>query len=69
MTSAEKSQMKKDIQFVSAFYGLSPESERMAYLSAIDSDRARSIYRKIRESIERDGPTDLRRISDGSKCH
>ena len=69
MTPSEKIKMKKDIHFVAAFYGLSPESERMAHLSAIDSDRARSIYRKIRESIERDGPTDLRRIFDGSKCH
>ena len=64
-----KQQMKEDIHFVAAFYKLSPESESMAHLSARDSDRARSIYRKIRESIERDGPTDLRRIFDGSKCN
>lgn len=54
MTSAEKSQMKKDIHFVAAFYGLSQESERMAHLSAIDSDRAKTIYRMIRISIERE---------------
>ena len=54
MTSAEKSQMKKDIQFVAAFYGLSQESERMAHLSARDSDRAKMIYRMIRISIERE---------------
>ena len=49
-----KKQMKDDIHFVAAFYGLSPESERMAHLSAQDSDRAHVIYRKIRESIERE---------------
>ena len=54
MTHSEKIKMKKDIHFVAAFYGLSPESERMAHLSARDSDQAHVIYRKIRESIERE---------------
>lgn len=54
MTSAEKSKMKKDIHFVATFYGLAPESERMAHLSAIDSERAKTIYRMIRISIERE---------------
>ena len=49
-----KQQMKDDIHFVAAFYELSPESERMAHLSARDSDQAHVIYRKIRESIERE---------------
>ena len=54
MTPSEKIKMKEDIHFVAAFYGLSPESERMAHLSAQDSDRAKTIYRMIRISIERE---------------
>jgi len=54
MTPSEKIKMKEDIHFVAAFYGLSPESERMAHLSAQDSDRAKTIYGMIRLSIERE---------------
>lgn len=55
MTPAERKQMKKDIAFVAKFYGLSKESEAMAYKAAQHSDRAVSIYKRIRESIEREG--------------
>ena len=54
MKSKIKKQMKDDVHFVATFYGLSPESERMAHLSALDSDRAKTIYRMIRISIERE---------------
>lgn len=54
MTPAERKQMKEDIAVVARFYGLSKESEAMAYEAAKYSIRAVSIYRNIRESIERD---------------
>ena len=54
MNSAERAKMKEDIAVVAAFYGLSKESEAMAYKAAQHSVRAQSIYRKIRESIERE---------------
>jgi DNA-binding phage protein len=54
MTATERKRMKDDIAFISAFYGLSKESHDMAYLAAETSERARSIYRKIRESIEKE---------------
>jgi hypothetical protein len=46
--------MKKDIAVIARFYGMSKESEAMAYKSATHSNRARMIYSRIRESIERD---------------
>lgn len=54
MTQTERKQMKKDLEFVATFYGLSKESKDMAYVAAETSERARTIYRKIRESIERE---------------
>lgn len=54
MNSNQRKQMKKDLEFVAMFYGLSKESKEMAYVAAETSDRARTIYRKIRESIERE---------------
>lgn len=54
MTPTERKQMKNDLEFVATFYGLSKESKDMAYVAAETSERARTIYRKIRESIERE---------------
>jgi hypothetical protein len=46
--------MKKDIKLVSDFYGLSEESSAMAYTAAKYSDRAKTIYKMIRVSIEKE---------------
>jgi hypothetical protein len=53
MTSADRAELKRDLAFVANFYRLSPESARMAYLSARESLRAKGIYASIRRSIER----------------
>lgn len=52
MTPNERQQLKSDLRIVSAYYGLSTESEKMAYIAAEDCERARIIYRNIRISIE-----------------
>jgi hypothetical protein len=54
VNSAERAKMKEDIAVVAAFYGLSKESEAMAYKAAQHSVRARAIYRRLRRSIERE---------------
>ena len=54
MKFTERQKMKSDIAVVASFYGLSEESEKMAYTAAEHSERARSIYSKIRKSIERE---------------